>query len=211
MKIRVLIADDHELVRLGLRHLLEDTADIEVAGEACDGESLLALLRCIDVHVVLLDMKMPGLSGVNLIAHIHREYPGLLILVLSISSDVNLVVSALDLGASGYIGKDCSPEELKEAIKEVSSSGKYLSASIAQKLAFCVVVPQVGAFAQLLTKQELFVCRMLVAGESHSFIASQLNISDRTVSAHKINILKKVKLKNLVELVNLINAQPGLL
>lgn len=201
MNVRVLITDDHELVRAGLVHLFAGAIGIEVAAEAADGEELLLKLRDTQVDLVLLDLDMPGKDGIELIAHIRQEYPDLSILVLSTHNEVSVVSRAIQAGASGYICKNCSPQMLLEAIHKVISSGRYLSPLMAEKLAYASSSPDPKDIGALLSNRELEVFRLLVEGKSNEEISSQLFISDRTVSAHKTNLLNKLCLKNIVELV----------
>lgn len=201
MNVRVLITDDHELVRAGLVHLFAGGIGIEVAAEAADGEELLLKLRDTPVDLVLLDLDMPGEDGIHLIAHIRRDYPDLLILVLSTHNEVGMVSRAIQAGASGYICKNCSPQILLEAIHKIISSGRYLSPLMAEKLAYSSSSPDPKDIASILSNRELEVFRLLVEGKSNEEISRQLFISDRTVSAHKTNLLNKLCLKNIVELV----------
>lgn len=201
MNVRVLITDDHELVRAGLVHLFEGALGIEVAAEASNGEELLLKLRTTQVDLLLLDMDMPGESGIDLIAHIRRNYPDLLILILSMHEEVSVVSRAIQAGASGYICKSCSPKTLLEAIHKIMSSGKFLSPLMAEKLAYASSTPDPKNIASILSNRELEVFRLLVEGKSNDDISRQLFISEKTVSAHKTNLLNKLCLKNIVELV----------
>jgi len=141
MNVRVLITDDHELVRAGLVHLFEGGLGIEVAAEAANGEELLLKLRTTQVDLLLLDMDMPGENGIDLISHIKRDYPGLQILILSMHNEVSVVSHAIQAGASGYICKNCSPKTLLEAIHKIMSSGRYLDALMAEKMAYASSSP----------------------------------------------------------------------
>ena len=201
MNVRVLITDDHELVRAGLVHLFEGGLGIEVAAEAANGEELLLKLRTTQVDLLLLDMDMPGENGIDLISHIKRDYPGLQILILSMHNEVSVVSHAIQAGASGYICKNCSPKTLLEAIHKIMSSGRYLDALMAEKMAYASSSPAPENVESILTNRELEVFRLLVEGKSNDDISRQLYISDRTVSAHKTNLLHKLGLKNIVELV----------
>lgn len=201
MNVRVLITDDHELVRAGLVHLFEGALGIEVAAEAGNGEELLLKLRTTQVDLLLLDMDMPGESGIDLITHIRRNHPDLLILILSMHDEVSVVSRAIQAGASGYICKNCSPKTLLEAIHKITSSGKFLSPLMAEKLAYASSTPDPKNIASILSNRELEVFRLLVEGKSNDDISRQLFISEKTVSAHKTNLLNKLCLKNIVELV----------
>lgn len=200
--MRILITDDHELVRAGLVHLFEETMDIDVAGEAANGEELLLKLQTTQVDLLLLDMDMPGENGLDLIRHIKLDYPDLLILILSMHNEVGVVSRAIQSGASGYICKDCSPKTLLEAIRKIISTGKYLSPSMAEELAYAAIPSYAKDAQSVLSARELEVFRLLVEGNNNEAIARQLFISDRTVSSHKSNLLNKLRLKNVVELVH---------
>lgn len=202
MNVRILITDDHELVRAGLVHLFEGELGVEVAGQAANGEELLLKLQSTPVDLVLLDMDMPGENGLDLIRHIKKDHPDLLILILSMHDEVSVVSRAIQAGASGYIGKDCSPQVLVEAIHKVVSTGKYLTPLMAERLAYASASPEAKDVESILSVRELEIFRLLVEGNSNDAISKQLYISDRTVSAHKINLLNKLGLKNIVELVH---------
>lgn len=201
MNVRVLITDDHELVRAGLVHLFEGAIGIEVAEQAANGEELLLKLQTTRVDLLLLDMDMPGENGLDLIRHIKMDYPDLLMLILSMHDEANVVYRAIQAGASGYICKDCSPQVLVEAIHKIMATGKYLNPLMAEKLAYASLLPESKSVESILSNRELEVFRLLVEGKSNDTIARQLFISDRTVSAHKTHLLSKLGLKNIVELV----------
>lgn len=202
MHVRLIVTDDHELVRAGLLQLFEGAPGIEVVGEAVNGEELMRKLQTTQVDLVLLDLDMPGENGANLIERIRRHYPDLLILILSAHDEIKVVSRAVQAGASGYICKDCSPKTLLEAIHKVVATGKYLSPLMAEELAYTSAIPQVNNSLALLSSREQEIFRLLVEGLSNDDISRQLFISDRTVSAHKINLLNKLGLKNVVELVH---------
>lgn len=201
MAIRLAITDDHQLVREGLVQYLGMSPDIEVVVEAANGEELLKKLRVTAPDLLLLDMTMPGKSGVDLIGHIKSLYPSLSILVLSMHNDVNMVLRAVKAGASGYICKDCSTHALLEAIRKIVATGKYLSPQLAEQLAYASTLPDSDGLELTLSDRELEIFRLIVDGKSVSEIAEQLFISDKTVSTHKSNLLNKLGLRNIAELV----------
>lgn len=203
MVVRVMIIDDHNLVRAGLSRFLNESAGIEVVAEASNGEELLQKLRTVQADLLLLDMTMPGLSGAELITRIKSLYPALHILVLSMHDETQVVSSALKAGASGYICKDCSPKVLLDAIQKTMETGKYLNPEMAEKLAFFSTSTPAGpdAVELMLSDREMEIFRLIVEGKNISEIAQQLFISDKTVSTHKARLLKKLGLKNTVELV----------
>lgn len=202
--IRLIIADDHELVRAGLSQYLDLSPDIKVVAEASDGSTLLEKLRNTPVDLVLLDLNMPGLSDADLIIRLRSAYPNLLILVLSMHSEVQTVLRAMKAGASGFISKNCTPPVLLDAIRKVASTGKYLPPEIAEQLAFASTgsgIESTDPLAQL-SQREQQIFRLLVTGIPINEIADQLCISDKTVSTHKSNLLNKLSLKNIAELVH---------
>jgi DNA-binding NarL/FixJ family response regulator len=201
MTIRIAITDDHEVVRAGLVQFLEMNLDIVVALEASNGVELLKRLPHKQVDLLLLDMSMPGIDGAGLIRHIKKLYPSLTIMVLSMHEEPEVVKGALNAGASGYIGKSCSPKLLLEAIRQVIATGKYLTPSMAEKLAYYTPPPDATQLLAKLSDREMEVLGLLVAGKSSNEIAAELLISNKTVSAHKRNIQSKLNMKGLAELV----------
>jgi DNA-binding NarL/FixJ family response regulator len=201
MVIRLLITDDHELVRAGLVQYLSMSPDIKVVAEASNGNELLQKLHTGIPDLLLLDLSMPGESGVALISHIKSAYPDLLILVLSMHNDVKTVLQAMKAGASGFICKDCSPQILLEAIRKVVATGKYLNPLMAEQLAYASTSAGTTDIEFILSDRELEIYRMIVEGKSINEIASQLYISSKTVSTHKSHLLTKLGLKNIAELV----------
>lgn len=201
MVIRLAITDDHELVRAGLVQYLGASPGIEVIAEAANGAELLETLHTTSPDLLLLDMSMPGENGIDLISHIKSIYPGVLILVLSMHDEVNTVKRAMKAGASGYICKDCSPQVLLAAIRKVIATGKYLSPVMAEQLAYAATSPDPNNIELVLSERELEIFRLIVEGKSVGEIAQQLFISDKTVSTHKCNLLSKLELKGVADLV----------
>jgi len=198
--IRVLLADDHPLVREGLRQLLRATADIRVEGEAANGDEALALVKANDYDLVVLDLSMPGLSGIELIKRLHLEKPRLRLLVLSMHGEQQYAVRALKAGASGYLTKDSASAQLVGAIRKVAGGGVHISEAAAAQL-----VSAVGGGDALphtkLSNREFEVFRLLVAGESPTGIAERLHLSVKTVSTHKTRILEKMGMESTADLV----------
>lgn len=201
MTIRLMITDDHDLVRAGLVQYLGMSPDIDVAGEAANGKELLEKLHSTPVDLLLLDLVMPGLSGTELISTIKSTYPELRILVLSMHYETAVVSRALRAGASGYIGKDCKPQALLEAIHKVSSTGKYLSPEMAEQIAFSHTTTEQNSVKLILSEREMQIFHLIVDGKSIKEIAQELAISDKTVSTHKYNLLNKLGLKSVPDLV----------
>ena len=198
--IRVLLADDHGLVREGLRGILAKGADIDVAAEAANGDEVLQLVRKQEFDVALLDLSMPGLSGIALIKRLKVEKPKLRILVLSMHGEAQYAARALKAGASGYLTKDSAAAQLLGAIRKIAAGGVQISEAAAAEL--------IGASAtgdapphQALSDREYEVLRQIVAGRTVTDIADALNISVKTVSTHKARILQKLNLAGTADLV----------
>jgi len=194
--IRVLLADDHEIVRDGLKRILAATADVRVAGEAASGEEALALVKANDYDVALLDMSMPGLSGIDLIKRLRIEKPGVKLLVLSMHGEHQYAARALKAGAAGYLTKDSAAEKLLGALRKVAAGGVHVSDAAAASLVATARAPH-----QELTDREFEVLRMLAGGRSPTEVASQLHLSVKTVSTHKAHVQDKLGLAGTADLV----------
>jgi DNA-binding NarL/FixJ family response regulator len=194
--IRVLIADDHKIVRDGLKGILAATADIEVAAEAAGGDEALALVRANDYDVALIDMSMPGLSGIDLVKRLRAEKPKLRLLVLSMHGEHQYAARALKAGAAGYLTKDSASEQLLGAIRKVAAGGVHISEAAAASL-----VSQQKAPHEALSDREFEVMRLLVEGLGPTEIGERLHLSVKTVSTHKTRILEKLNLGSTAELV----------
>jgi len=199
--IRVVIADDHTILREGLRQLLTAASDIEAVGEAADGHEVLARVRSLDFDVLLLDMSMPGKSGIELIKQVKSEKPRLRVLVLSMHEETQYAVRAIKAGASGYVTKDSAGTQLVTAIRKVAAGGAFISAEIAEQLALGAMPDAEGPPHVRLSDREFEVFQRLVAGESVTDIAATLNLSGKTVSTHKARMMEKLGLHNQADLV----------
>lgn len=199
--IRVLLADDHTIVRAGVKELLAETGDISVAGEAGSGPEALARAREGGYDVAVLDMSMPGRSGVELIKQLKKEQPRLRILILSMHSEAQYAVRAIKAGASGYLTKDGAADELVAAIRRIASGGAYMTPEAAELLARDYERPPDAAPHTLLSDREFQVFKLIVAGKSVTAIGEELSLSVKTVSTHKTRILEKMGIANQVELV----------
>jgi two-component system invasion response regulator UvrY len=198
--IRVMIADDHQLVREGLKQLLGAATGIKVTAEASTGDEALALVKATEFDLALLDMSMPGLSGINLIKRVKLERPKLRILVLSMHGESQYAVRALKAGASGYLTKDGATAELVSAIRKIAGGGVYLTdaaaASLVESKSNSDRLPH-----EQLSDREFEIFQLLCTGAGPTEIADQLNLSVKTVSTHKTRILEKMDLENSAELV----------
>jgi DNA-binding NarL/FixJ family response regulator len=194
--IRVLLADDHEIVRDGLKRILAATADVRVAGEAASGDAALALVKANDYDVALLDMSMPGLSGIDLIKRIRLEKPKLRILVLSMHGEQQYAARALKAGAAGYLTKESAAEMLLGALRKVAAGGVHVSEAAAAGLVSAERAPH-----QNLSDREFEVLRLLAGGRTPTEIAEQLHLSVKTVSTHKAHVQHKLGLGGTADLV----------
>ncbi len=199
--IRVVIADDHTLVREGLKQLLRAAGGIDVIGEARDGHDVLKVVRESDFDVLLLDMSMPGKSGMELIKQVKSEKPRLRILVLSMHQEHQYAVRAIKSGASGYLTKDSASALLVSAIEKVAGGGAFISAEVAEQLALGAMPQSEGLPHTALSDREYQVFRMLVSGQAVTAIAAVLNLSVKTVSTHKARLMEKMGIDNQAELV----------
>lgn len=198
--IRVMIADDHAVVRDGLRHILERAGGFEIVAEAADGAEVPRLARESEPELLLLDLSMPGRSGLELIRQLRAERPALRILVLTMHAEEQYVMRAFRAGAAGYLTKESAAMELVNAIGKVAAGGTYMSQAIAEKLATGL---QEGLEAPhlRLSDREMEVYRRLVAGEALVDIAAALCVSAKTVSTYKMRIMEKLELANDAALV----------
>jgi DNA-binding NarL/FixJ family response regulator len=199
--IRLLLADDHAIVRSGLKQIFALQPDVAVLGEAVNGKEVLERLRQEPFDLLLLDLNMPGISGVDLIVRVKAHQPDLPILVLSMHNESHVAARVLKAGASGYITKDCEPEVLLAAIRKVAARGKYIAPEIAEKMAFDATSAGNTLPHHWLSNREMEVFRLLIAGQGVSDIANQLVISSKTVSTHKTRMLEKLKLTGLADLM----------
>ena len=198
--IRVLLADDHGLVREGLRAVLAKDAEIEVAAEAANGDEVLALVRKQDFDLALLDLSMPGLSGLALIKRLKVEKPKLRILVLSMHGEAQYAARALKAGASGYLTKDSAASQLLGAIRKISAGGVQISEAAAASLIRTSASGDAPAH-DALSDREYEVLRRIVAGGTVTDIAEALSVSVKTISTHKARILQKLNLSGTADLV----------
>lgn len=199
--IRVVIADDHTIVREGLKQILRADPELAIAGEARDGAEVVECVRQLDFDVLLLDMSMPKKSGIELIKQIKNERPKLRILVLSMHEEQQYAVRAIKSGASGYLTKESAPAQLISAIRKVAAGGAFISAAVAEQLALRAMPQTDGPPHTTLSDREYEVFQLLVAGKTVSDIASQLNLSVKTVSTHKARLMEKMGMTNHAELI----------
>jgi DNA-binding NarL/FixJ family response regulator len=194
--IRVLLADDHKIVRDGLKRILASQEDLQVVGEAPGGDETLSLVKAHDYDVAVLDMSMPGLSGLDLIKRLKIEKPKLRILVLSMHGERQYAARALKAGASGYLNKDSAAEQLVGAVRKIAAGGVHIGEAAAAGLVAADKAPH-----EALSDREFEVLRLLVEGLGPTEIGEKLHLSVKTVSTHKTRILEKLNLGSTAELV----------
>ena len=200
--IRVLIADDHAVVRQGLKQILSGVADITVIDEATSGLEVLEKARAVEWDALVLDLSMPGRNGFDILLDLHSEMPNRPILVLSMYAEDQYAVRVLKAGASGYLTKESVPEELIQAIRKIVDGGKYISPTLAEKLAFEISAPSDRLAHDTLSDREFQVMRLIAAGKSVSHIAGELSLSVKTVSTYRGRILQKMNLKTNADLIH---------
>ena len=194
--LRIIIADDHAVVRQGLKQIVAETSDMVVAGEADNGQELLDKIKVEDYDVVILDITMPVRNGMDVLKQLRSERPRLPVLILSIHSEEQYASRALRAGASGYLTKESAPDELIAAIRKVSSGGKYVSSSLAEKLAFELETGREQTPHEKLSDREYQVMCMIASGKTVMEIAEELLLSEKTISTYRSRILEKMKMKN---------------
>jgi len=199
--IKVFLADDHSIVRAGLRRLIEESGDMEVVAEADDGRSALRKIEKNRPDVAVIDISMPGLDGLEVISRLHDRHPGLPVLVLTMHEEGQYVVRAIEAGARGYITKQSAPEQLVDAIRKVIAGSRYLTDEAAEALAIRVARGK-GEQSSLdsLSMRELQVLRRLAMGSTNREIARMYGISIKTVDTYRLRILKKLNLRNNADL-----------
>jgi len=191
--IRLLIADDHKIVRDGLKRILAATPDLQVAAEAASGDEALSLVKANDYDLAMLDLSMPGLAGIDLIKRLKAEKPKLKLLVLSMHGEAQYAARALKAGAAGYLNKDSAAEQLVGAIRKIAAGGVHISEAAAASL---ISAPQ-----HSLSDREFEVLRLLASGLGPTEVAEKLRLSVKTVSTHKANIQQKLGVSGTAELV----------
>lgn len=200
--IKVIIADDHPVVRRGLKQILADELDITAVGEANNSQELLKLLCDQHCDVVVLDITMPGRDGLEALKEIRRERPKLPVLVLSIHPEDQFGLRVLKAGAAGYMTKETAPDELVKAIRKVFAGGKYLSPTLAEKIAFDLDRDTLKPPHTTLSDREYAVMCLLASGKTVSEVSRELSLSVKTVSTHRTRILDKMRMKTNAELTH---------
>ncbi len=199
--IKVLLADDHKIVREGLRRIIEESGDMEVVAEASDGSEAIGQVMEIRPDVAVIDISMPGMDGLEVVSRLKDYAPEVPVLILTMHDEAQYVVRAVETGAMGYVTKQSAPEQLVDAVKKVCSGGRYLTEAASEALALRLV--RGGRFksgAESLSTRELQVLRKLALGSTNHEIADAYHISVKTVDTYRARILKKLNLRNNAEL-----------
>lgn len=199
--IRVIIADDHALVREGLKKTLGEESNIQVVAEAKDSAEVQSRILEVEADVLVLDISMPGASGLSLLHHVVTSKKKLKVLILSMHPEERFAVRALREGASGYMTKESAPEELADAIRRIASGRKYISAVLAERLADDLQSDGTTVQHELLSQREYEVFLLIASGKTVSEIAQELSLSVTTVSTHRRRILEKMRLSNNAEII----------
>lgn len=200
--IRILIADDHAIVRQGLKQIVADTPDLVVTGEAERGREVLEKVSKDDYDVVLLDITMPDKTGLEVLEELKRIKPNLPVLILSMHPEDQYAIRAIRAGASGYVTKAGVPDELVRAIRKVSVGNKYISSSLAEKLAVYLEAGAEKPLHQVLSDREYRVMCLIASGKTVKEIAEELFLSVKTVSTYRSRVLQKMKMKNNAQLTH---------
>jgi two-component system invasion response regulator UvrY len=200
--IRLLIADDHAIFREGLKHILAECPDVKIADEAKNGNEVLDKIWNAKYDMVLLDISMPGMSGIEVLKQLRIERPKLPVLVLSMHPEEQYAIRVLRAGASGYLTKESAPDELITAIRKISQGGKYITSSLAERLAVEMDIDSEKPLHELLSDREYQVLRVIAAGKTIKQIAEDLSLSIKTVSTYRGRIMEKMKMKTNAELIH---------
>jgi len=198
--IKIIVVDDHTIVRDGLRRILVDTPDIVVAGEASNGQEVIKKVGNNDYDLILLDISLPGRDGLDVLKQLKCTKPEVPILILSMYPEEQYAVRSLRAGASGYLTKQNSSDELIDAIRKLAQGRKYITPSLAEKLAFEMVVDARKFPHETLSDREYQVMCMIGSGKTVKEIGEELSLSVRTISTHRAHILEKMKMKNNAQL-----------
>lgn len=200
--IKVFIVDDHEIIRQGLKMILKEESDIQVVGEASNGEEALAKIKQTECNIMLLDMNMPGKNGIELLSDIKALRPKMHILVLSIHPEDKFALRTLKSGASGYLCKDTALEELVVAIRKIHAKGRYISTNLAEQLAFNIIPDTDTPAYESLSNREREILVKLAKGEKVKDISAELGLSISTVFTYRLRIFEKLHVSNNVELTH---------
>ena len=198
--IKLIIADDHPIVREGLKQIIADSPHFTVSDEASDGPELLDKVRNEDFDVIILDLKMPGMDGLDVLKQLKIEKPRIPVIILTVHPEAQYALRILRAGASGYLTKESVSDELITAIRKVHRGGKYISPSLAEKIAFALDTDSEKILHETLSDREYQVMYMIASGKTVTEIAEELNLSVKTISTYRARILEKMNMKTNAEL-----------
>lgn len=202
--INVLLADDHDLVRMGMRRLLEDVGDLRIVAEATSGEEAVSICRDESIHVILMDINMPGMGGMEATKKIVQRNDAIKVIIVTMNEDENLAQKLLKIGAAGYLTKGCKITEIVHAIKEVMANRRYITPEIAQQLALASTrTDQEQSPFHELSERELQVMMMVLDGRKTNDISDNLCLSPKTVSTYRHRLFTKLQIQTDVELTRL--------
>jgi two-component system invasion response regulator UvrY len=201
--IKVLLTDDHALVRTGIKRLLEDSDLIQIIGEADSGESCLSMVQELNPDVVLMDVNMPGIGGVETCRRILQRDPGRKIIILTVHTEQSFPKRLLEIGARGYLTKECAAEEMINAVRQVSKGGSYIEPRIAQQLALSLLPGHQDSPVDRLSRREFQVMLMISQGLSNNQISERLCLSPKTVSTYRARLLEKLGVQTEVDLIRI--------
>lgn len=199
--IRVITVDDHAVVRRGLKQIIEEESDMKVVNEAGNGRDAISVIRQTSCDVVILDISLPGLGGIEVLRHIRHEYPNLPVLIMSMHEEKQYAFRVIKAGASGYLMKDSIPEELINAIRRIIAGGKYISPSFSEALIQEQELSETPLHEKLSDREFQIMC-MIARGKALKDIGEVLFISGKTVSTYRTRILEKMKMKTNAEIVS---------
>ena len=201
-KIKVLLTDDHQIIIDGLKSLLKNSDEIVVAAEANNGREALRILELLSIDVVLMDIDMPVLNGIETLKEIRKQFRNVKVIILSMHNEAGMIKSLMDIGANGYLLKSCSQDELIGAIKKVSTGQNYFSTDVTLALLNTSKTSTSEQRNELLTDRETEILKLIAAGFSNKEIGDQLFISHRTVDTHRTNLMKKLDVNNIAGLIS---------
>lgn len=200
--IKILIADDHTVVRRGVRQILSETEDLHVAAEASTAPEVLACVQRERFDVVVLDISLPGASGIELIPEIRKLRPEARVLVLTMFSEEEYAIRAIRAGAAGFLTKEAAPDKLVDAVRKLAAGGRFITTELAEALASVVAGEATGRPHELLSNREYEILKAIGSGRTVSQIADALGLSVKTVSTHRTRILRKMEMKTNAELTH---------
>lgn len=198
--LRILVADDHPIVRAGLKQIITETADMTVADEASNGQEVLSKVSQNEYDVVLLDISMPGMHGIDALRELRARKPQLPVLILTMHPEEQYGVRVLKAGAAGYLVKESSPDELVWAIRRVAQGRKYVSPSLGERLASYLEIDACASPHEKLSDREYQVMRMIASGKTVTQIAGEISLSSKTVSTYRRRILEKTGMRSNAEM-----------